>query len=133
MEKKNIKLKNNFSQLIAQVSKFYKDISSFENDSYNLGKKEAYEEILNWYLTVQDGDLKNITAGSLYNMLQEKISKIKLSLNEEDQITTNDIKSNKKKNSTDEMIVDSVSNINSNDHINQPIFSNSIQKKKKFK
>ena len=46
MEKKNLKLKNNFTQLITHVSKFYKDVSSNENEAYYLGKKEAYEEIV---------------------------------------------------------------------------------------
>jgi hypothetical protein len=80
MEKKNLKMKNNFTQLITQVSKFYKDASNSQTDSYNLGKKEAYDEILNWFLTSHNGDLKYISATSFFNMIQEKLTKVKTSL-----------------------------------------------------
>jgi hypothetical protein len=80
MEKKNLKLKNNFTQLISQVSKLYKEASSSENESYNLGKKEAYEEILNWFITSHNGELKYISANSFLNMIQEKLTKVKTTL-----------------------------------------------------
>jgi hypothetical protein len=80
MEKKNLKLKTNFTQLISQVSNLYKEVFSSENESYNLGKKDAYEEILNWFINNHNGELKYISAGAFINMLQEKLTKVKSSL-----------------------------------------------------
>jgi hypothetical protein len=84
MEKKNLKLKNNFTQLISQVSKLYKDVSASENEAYNLGKKDAYEEIINWFITSHNGDLKYISASAFFNMIQEKLTKAKAGLKEDE-------------------------------------------------
>lgn len=94
MEKKNLKLKNDVSQLIAQVSKLYKEISSDNNESYYLGKKDAFEEMLNWFVTSHNGDLKYISANSFLNMVQEKLSKTKAAMNKnvEDVLPEEDIK-----------------------------------------
>ena len=94
MEKKNLKLKNNFTQLITQVSKLYKDSCNSENEAYNLGKKEAYEEILNWFITSHNGELKYISATSFFNMIQEKLTKVKTTLksNSDDNSQEEDIK-----------------------------------------
>jgi hypothetical protein len=80
MEKKNLKMKNNFTQLITQISKLYKDASNSQGEAYNLGKKEAYEEILSWFLTSHNGDLKYVSATSFFNMIQEKLTKVKMTL-----------------------------------------------------
>jgi hypothetical protein len=80
MEKKNLKLKNNFTQLISQVSKLYKDVSNTSNESYLQGKKEAFEEVLNWFITSHNGELKYLSANSFLNMIQEKIAKTKTAL-----------------------------------------------------
>jgi hypothetical protein len=85
MEKKTLKLKNNFTQLISQISKLYKETSSSENEAYNLGKKEAYEEILNWFITSHNGELKYISATSFFNMIQEKLTKVKSTLKNEEE------------------------------------------------
>lgn len=81
MEKKNFKLKNDFSHLIGQVSKLYKEVSNSNTESYNLGKKEAYEEMLNWFVNSHNGELKYVSATSFLHMVQEKISKVKSALN----------------------------------------------------
>jgi len=80
MEKKNLKMKNNFTQLIGQVSKLYKEVSNTTNESYLLGKKEAYEDILNWFITSHNGELKYISANSFFNIIQEKLIKTKTAL-----------------------------------------------------
>jgi hypothetical protein len=63
------------SQLISQVSKLYKDVSNSNNEAYYLGRKEALEEVLNWFITSHNGELKYISATSFFNMMQEKLSK----------------------------------------------------------
>ncbi len=69
MDKKNAKLKNNITQMIGQLSKIYKEISSKENDSYLLGKKEAYEEILNWFLQTHNGDFRYVSANNFFSSI----------------------------------------------------------------
>lgn len=80
MEKKNLKLKNNFSQLIGQVSKLYKEVSNANNESYLQGRKEALEEVLNWFVTSHNGELKYVSANSFFCMIQEKLAKTKVAL-----------------------------------------------------
>jgi hypothetical protein len=84
MDKKNLKLKNNFTQLIGQVSKLYKEASNSTNEAYLLGKKEAFEEILNWFITSHNGELKYISANSFFSMIQEKLTKTKTALANEE-------------------------------------------------
>ncbi len=80
MEKKNLKLKNKFSQLIGQVSKMYKEVSNSNDEAYLSGRKEALEEILNWFVSSQNGELKYVSATSFFNMIQEKLTKTKTAL-----------------------------------------------------
>lgn len=77
MEKKNLKLKNKFTQLIGQVSKMYKEVSNCNNESYLIGRREALEEILNWFVSSHNGELKYVSATSFFNMIQEKLTKTK--------------------------------------------------------
>jgi hypothetical protein len=81
MEKLNAKMKNLFASLITNVSKTYKECSNSNNESYLKGKKEAFEEILNWFVTSHNGELKYISATSFFNMIQEKLAKTKGALN----------------------------------------------------
>jgi len=80
MEKKNLKLKNKFTQLIGQVSKMYKEVSNSNNESFLIGRKEALEEILNWFVSSHNGELKYVSATSFFNMIQEKLTKTKTAL-----------------------------------------------------
>jgi hypothetical protein len=95
MEKKNLKLKNNFTQLITQISKLYKDVSIAENEEYNKGKKEAYDEILSWFLSTHNQEYKYVSSNALFGVLQEKLTKVKSSLNDQEEgINLTDIKVN---------------------------------------
>lgn len=80
MDKKNLKLKNSFTQLIGQVSNMYKEVSNQTNEAYLLGKKEALEEVLNWFMTSHNGELKYVSANSFFNMIQEKLTKTKAAM-----------------------------------------------------
>lgn len=80
MEKKNLKLKNNFTQLIGQVSKLYKEVSRENTEAYQIGRKEALEEMLNWFVNSHNGELKYVSANSFLNMVQEKLNKSKTAL-----------------------------------------------------
>ena len=80
MEKKNAKLKNTFTNLISHISKMYKEVSNVNNEAYLVGRKEAFEEMLNWYVTTHNGELKYISATSFFNMVQEKLAKTKAAI-----------------------------------------------------
>ena len=80
MEKKNAKLKNTFTNLISHISKMYKEVSNVNNEAYLIGRKEAFEEMLNWYVTTHNGELKYISATSFFNMMQEKLAKTKAAI-----------------------------------------------------
>ena len=80
MEKRNLKLKNKFTQLIGQVSKMYKEVSTSNDESYLTGRKETLEEILNWFVSSHNGELKYVSATSFFNMIQEKLTKTKSAL-----------------------------------------------------
>ena len=58
-----------------------KDITDINNESYNKGKKEGLEEILNWVKSNNNGDLKYIPATSFISMLNDKSKKSKTKLN----------------------------------------------------
>lgn len=81
MEKKNTKLKKNITQMIGQLSNIYKEVSQKENSSYLTGKKEAYEEMLNWLISSHNQDFRYISANSFLNVIQEKINKTKIQIN----------------------------------------------------
>ena len=140
MDKKNAKLKNNITQMIGQLSKIYKEISSKENDSYLLGKKEAYEEILNWFLHTHSGDFRYVSANNFFTMIQEKLNKVKIAINkqneeaEEEIINIKDLRDLKQINFSDLKINDNRKRINrfaqdqSNDELNyQENSNNNIQ------
>jgi len=118
MEKKNTKLKNNITQMIGQLSKIYKEISSKENDSYLLGKKEGYEEILNWFLQTHNGDFRYVSANNFFNMIQEKLNKVKIAINkhneeaEEEILNIKDFRDLKQINFSDLKINDNRKRIN---------------------
>ena len=80
MEKKNAKIKNTFTQIIGHISKLYKDCSNLNSESYLIGKKEAFEEILNWFVTNHNGELKYVSATSFFNMIQEKLAKTRTAI-----------------------------------------------------
>jgi hypothetical protein len=149
MDKKKEKLKSNFTQIVGQISKFYKDISNLENESYNIGKKEAYEEILQWLMTNHNMEFKFISPTSFLNMLQEKLSKVKIQLNDtEETINLSEIKisENRKRiriNEIDPVIEENFSinnNLLNQIDINNQFVPNNLQlaynplsRKKKFK
>lgn len=78
-------MKTLFTNLITNVSKTYKECSNSNNEAYLKGKKEAFEEILNWFVNSHNGELKYISATSFFNMIQEKLAKTKAALNAADE------------------------------------------------
>ena len=54
MEKINKEVNDCHRQLISHISKIYSDISKNMNQSYLTGKKDGYEEILNWLISTNN-------------------------------------------------------------------------------
>lgn len=93
MEKINKEVNESHRQLFANISKIYSDLSKNVTQSYLIGKKEAYEEVLNWLINSTHNESKFISPIAFYNMITEKNVKSKIALaakNEEEDI---DIKS----------------------------------------
>lgn len=104
MDKINREANDNFKQLFAFISKTYSELSKSTNQSYAIGKKEAFEEVLYWLNTSHNSELKYVSAGAFHNMMGDKITKAKIALNskqeEDDEIkamTEMKIQDNKKK------------------------------------
>lgn len=100
MEKINKEVNDCHRQLISHISKIYSDISKNMNQSYLTGKKDGYEEILNWLISTNNLENKYISPNSFYNMIMEKNIKTKIALNAKNEDDDNDSKlhfENKKK------------------------------------
>ena len=145
MDKQQKKFKNTFSQFIAAASKGYKNLNDINNESYLIGKKEGYEEILNWFLTCTQGDIKYISASSFHNQLNDKIKKYKTCLTEEDDEKmqmSSEIKVSERKKRFSQNELD-LTNINFSNILDPGYIDNNIlnsnnnvlssQKKRKFK
>jgi hypothetical protein len=147
MDKHQKRIKNRFSQFIASTSLSYKNIYEKNNESYLIGKKEGYEEILNLFLTYAQGDIKYVSASSFQASLNEKVKKIKASLYEDDEDkNNNEIKVNERKKRNNLQNDIDLSNLSFNISLDPGFIDNSISnstncnylvnaanKKKKFK
>ena len=80
MDKNQQKLNNNLKNLSSEIKTAYKDISENINDSYLIGKKDAYEEIMIWLKEHHHPELKYIAPFPLIGIAQEKLSKANSSL-----------------------------------------------------
>lgn len=79
MERK-AKTKAEFSQLIAQVSKLYRESSQRNEEAFYQGKKEAFEEIMQCFISNQNGNLRYVQSFAFSQMLDEKIQKLEKNL-----------------------------------------------------
>lgn len=81
MERTHLKNKNNFSQLFAKISQVYKESNTLDKEAYLNGKKEAYEEVLSWLQNNHNHEFKYINANAFFAMIQEKLTKARMQLN----------------------------------------------------
>ena len=85
MEKISKESNENHKEILNIASKLYNKTSKTLNESYYIGKKESYEEILNWVLKNCKNE-RYINPNIFNNILIEKIAKAKIALKEEDDI-----------------------------------------------
>jgi hypothetical protein len=90
MERINKEVNENNKKLLNEITKIYTKLSKNLNDSYITGKKEAFEEILNYLLTQQQ-NLKHIDNNSFYNFLIQKRTKAKIALKDKNNNNDSDL------------------------------------------
>ena len=90
MERINKEVNENNKKLLNEITKIYTKLSKNLNDSYITGKKEAFEEILN-YLITQQQNLKYIDNNSFYNFLIQKRTKAKIALKDKNNNNDSDL------------------------------------------
>ena len=90
MERINKEVNENNKKLLNEITKIYTKLSKNLNDSYIAGKKEAFEEILNYLLTQQQ-NLKYIDNNSFYNFLIQKRTKAKIALKDKNNNNDSDL------------------------------------------
>lgn len=85
MEKIKKEINDSNSQLFSSLSKVYGEVNSKLNQSYILGKKEAYEEVFNLLSNnIQFNGTKYLTPQEFQNLIPEKQLKEKVCLNKDD-------------------------------------------------
>ena len=67
--------------LIDNITKFYNQLTRNLNSSYLTGKKEAYEEVIQWLISSHNNEMKFVSNPcALVNFLQEKNAKTKIAI-----------------------------------------------------
>jgi len=153
MDKNNQNLTKYLNDLNSTIKGAYTDISETVNDSFQIGKKEAYDEMLLWMKEHHNPELKYISPFAILSAIQDKINKTNVNLNIQDVSELNFSKmkliENRKRvnpyaqrdlmsdnDSMDECSEskNSISSINGSSNNNSNNFLQSLQnKKKKFK
>ena len=79
--------KKNFVNIFTQLTNIYFETKGEVNQNYEKGKKEALDEIIQWYNNTYNND-KAVSINALILFLQEKIenTKIQMSIKKENDI-----------------------------------------------
>ena len=85
MEKISKETNDCHREILNIATKLYNTTSKNLNESYYKGRKDSYEEILNWILNNCKNE-RYINPNNFNNLLIEKIAKVKISLKEDDDI-----------------------------------------------
>ena len=80
MDKNSQTLNKYINDLNSTIKSAYTDISETVNDSFQLGKKEAYDELLQWMKEHHNPEFKYISPFAIFNIIQEKINKTNINL-----------------------------------------------------
>jgi len=80
MHQNSKKLKEEIKRISMELTKFYNEASETQQDAYLTGKKEAFEDILNWLANNHNSEFRHINTSSFFSMIQDKINKSKTSL-----------------------------------------------------
>ena len=73
--------KKNFVNIFCQITKMCKETGQETDINFNKGRKDAFDDVLQWYNKVSDNGEKLVTVNQIILYLQEKIDKTKNELN----------------------------------------------------
>lgn len=65
--------KNLFQDAAANLMHLYKESIKKCEDSYYQGKEDAYEEVLKWFMSFNNGNFKNVSASEFFNFISGKL------------------------------------------------------------
>ena len=86
MDQNSKKLKGETKRIFMELTKFYNETAETQQDSYLIGKKEAFEDVLNWLISNHNNEYRYVNTNSFFSLIQEKINKTKSSLNSNSEI-----------------------------------------------
>ena len=73
--------KKNFVNIFCQITKMCKETGQETDINFNKGRKDAFDDVLQWYNKVSENGEKLVTVNQIILYLQEKIDKTKNELN----------------------------------------------------
>ena len=79
MNQNSKKLKEEIKRISMELTKFYNEASEAQQDAYLTGKKEAFEDVLNWFSNNHNSEFRYINTSAFFSMIQERINKSKTS------------------------------------------------------
>ena len=73
--------KKNFVNIFCQIAKVCKETGQEADINYTKGRKDAFDDVLQWYNKVSENGEKLVTVNQIILYLQEKLDKTKNELN----------------------------------------------------
>ena len=73
--------KKNFVNIFCQITKMCKETGQEADLNFNKGRKDAFDEVLQWYNKISENGEKLVSVNQIILYLQEKIDKTKNQLN----------------------------------------------------
>ena len=73
--------KKNFVNIFCQIAKVCKETGQEADINYNKGRKDAFDDVLQWYNKVSENGEKLVSVNQIILYLQDKIDKTKNQLN----------------------------------------------------
>ena len=73
--------KKNFVNIFCQITKICKETGQEADINFNKGRKDAFDDVLQWYNKVSENGEKLVTVNQIIMYLQDKIDKVNNQLN----------------------------------------------------
>ncbi len=73
--------KKNFVNIFCQITKICKETGQEADITFNKGKKDAFDDVLQWYNKVNENGEKLVTVNQIIMYIQDKIDKVNNQLN----------------------------------------------------
>ena len=73
--------KKNFTNIFYQLPKICKDTVQEADNIFKKGRKDAFDDLLQWYYNISENGEKLVTINQIMMHIQEKLDKTKYELN----------------------------------------------------